>query len=136
MKKKTPPAVKLLPALLLAALAAAAPARISAGGAEDLFGGPFPGLPPFLTQTAPAYPSGYSAVARVFGLMLSELVPANSAKYTSYADQAALNRVIGGVHHPSDTEAGKKLGNAVYKALERDRAFKTDMQTLRGNLKP
>ena len=272
MKKKTPPAVKLLPALFLAALAAAAPARISAGGAEDLFGGPFSGLPPVLTQTVPAspaeeapqagifdapqekiyylapwqveldavppapaagsgvdnedlaalkrwqavrteaqcaaanaqpdatydnffgaispfgesapkevekiffkvradtasmvfllkrkyerprpflrdpalvpcldreggyaYPSGHSAVARVFGLMLSELVPANSPKYISYADQAALNRVIGGVHHPSDTVAGKKLGDAVYEALTRDRAFKADMDTLRGNLKP
>ena len=26
------------------------------------------------------------------------------------AEAAALNRVIGGVHHPSDIAAGKKLG--------------------------
>lgn len=83
-----------------------------------------------------AYPSGHSAVARVFGLMLSELVPANALKYMSYADQAALNRVIGGVHHPSDTAAGKKLGDVVYKALSLDRAFKADMDILRRNLKP
>lgn len=83
-----------------------------------------------------AYPSGHSAVARVFGLILSDLVPRNATRYMSYAAQAALNRVIGGVHHPSDTEAGKKLGDAVYKALKQDRAFKADLETLRGNLKP
>lgn len=83
-----------------------------------------------------AYPSGHSAVARVFGRILSGLVPRNADKYMSHADQAALNRVIGGVHHPSDTEAGKKLGDAVYKALVQDRAFKADLEILRGNLKP
>lgn len=83
-----------------------------------------------------AYPSGHSAVARVFGRILSGLVPKHADKYMSYASQAALNRVIGGVHHPSDTEAGKKLGDAVYKALEQDRAFKADLEILRRNLKP
>jgi acid phosphatase (class A) len=83
-----------------------------------------------------AYPSGHSTVARVFGLMLSDLVPADAARFMSYADQAALNRVIGGVHHPSDTVAGKKLGDATFKALKQNRAFNTDMDTLRRNLKP
>lgn len=83
-----------------------------------------------------AYPSGHSTTARVFGLILSDLVPAGSAKFMSYADQAALNRVIGGVHHPSDIEAGKKLGDAIYKALKQNRNFSTDMDTLRRNLKP
>lgn len=269
MKNRT---ILPLHALFLAAFAAAAPAGASAGGAEDLFGGPFSGLPPFLTYTVPAspaeeapqagifdappekiyyllpsqvdlsvvppapaagsavdradlaeirrwqeerteaqcaaanaqpdatydnffgavspfgatapkevekiffkvradtgsmvylqkhkykrprpflrdpalvpcldreggyaYPSGHSAVARVFGRILSDLVPRNGAVYMSYAAQAALNRVIGGVHHPSDTEAGKKLGDAVYKALEQDRAFKADLEILRRNLKP
>ena len=81
-------------------------------------------------------PSGHSTSARVFGLMLSDLVPASSAKFMSYADQAALNRVIGGVHHPSDIEAGKKLGDAIYKALKQNSSFNSDMNTLRKNLKP
>ena len=83
-----------------------------------------------------SYPSGHSTVARVFGLMLSDLVPASSGTFMAYADQAGLNRVIGGVHYPSDIEAGKILGDAVYKALKQNRAFMTDMDTLRKNLKP
>ncbi|HAH32108.1 MAG TPA: hypothetical protein DCL44_07330 [Elusimicrobia bacterium] len=83
-----------------------------------------------------AYPSGHSTTARVFGRILSELVPAGSGKFMSYADQAALNRVIGGVHLPLDIEAGKKLGDAIYKALKLNSAFSADMDTLRRNLKP
>ena len=82
-----------------------------------------------------AYPSGHSTAAHVFGLMLSDLVPANAHKYMSYANQGGLNRVIGGVHYPSDTEAGKTLGDAIYKALKQNCVFNADMDTLRKNLK-
>ena len=86
-------------------------------------------------ESGHSYPSGHSAAARVFGLILSDLVPASASRFMSYADQAALNRVIGGVHHPSDIEAGKNLGDAIYTALKRNQRFNTDMETLRGNLK-
>ena len=83
-----------------------------------------------------SYPSGHAATARVFGLILSALVPADSGIFMSYAYQGALNRVIGGVHHPSDIAAGKDLGDAIYKALKQNSKFKTDLDTLRRNLKP
>jgi acid phosphatase (class A) len=96
-----------------------------------------PAITPCLArESGYSYPSGHSTTARVFGLMLSDLVPANAAKFMSYADQGALNRVIGGVHHPSDVEAGKTLGDAIYKALKQNRTFNTDMDTLRRDLKP
>lgn len=94
-----------------------------------------PAITPCLEkESGYSYPSGHSAAARVFGLMLSDLVPANARKYMSYADQAALNRVIGGVHHPSDVETGKVLGDAIYKALKQNRNFNSDMAALRANL--
>jgi len=83
-----------------------------------------------------AYPSGHSTVARVFGLMLSELRPAQASVFMAYADQAALNRVIGGVHHPTDTAAGKRLGDEVFKALKEDKNFRSDMDLLRRSLRP
>lgn len=86
--------------------------------------------------TGYSYPSTHSTTARVFGLILSDLVPAEAGKFMAYAGQAALNRVIGGAHHPLDIEAGKKLGDAVYTALKQSPAFGADMDRLRGNLKP
>ena len=96
-----------------------------------------PALNPCLgRESGYSYPSGHAATARVFGLILSDLVPADSGMFMSYAYQAALNRVIGGVHHPSDIEAGKILGDAIYKALRKNGNFNKDMATLRKNLKP
>lgn len=82
-----------------------------------------------------AYPSGHSAVARVYALMLEELDPAGAQAYRAAAAQAALNRVIGGVHHPSDTAAGLRLGDAVYAALKKDREFREDVELLRRALR-
>lgn len=82
-----------------------------------------------------AYPSGHSAVARVFALMLSELVPARAGQFMAYADQAALNRVIGGVHHPTDTVAGKLVGDAAFAALKKVKSFRSDMDVLRRHLR-
>ncbi|MCM2267231.1 MAG: phosphatase PAP2 family protein [Elusimicrobiales bacterium] len=82
-----------------------------------------------------AYPSGHSAAAWVFAHMLSDLVPAAAGTYNAYAAQAALNRVIGGVHHPTDIEAGRRLAGAIYAALKRDKDFRSDMDLLRRSLR-
>ena len=60
-----------------------------------------------------AYPSGHTTLGRVYGRVLSAMYPDRSDKFMKRSDVVALNRVIGGVHHPSDIEAGKKLGDAI-----------------------
>lgn len=78
-----------------------------------------------------AYPSGHATIARVFALLLSDLVPERRAQFLARADEAALDRVIGGVHHPSDIEAGKKLADSLYSMYLKSPAFQSDMKTLR-----
>jgi len=78
-----------------------------------------------------AYPSGHAANARLFALILSELVPERRAEFMARADEAALDRVIGGVHYPSDIEAGKRLAEEIYAALRNNRAFRRDVQSLK-----
>lgn len=82
-----------------------------------------------------AYPSGHSAVAWTFAHILSELEPAQAQTYRAYAAQAALNRVIGGVHHPTDTEAGRLLGGALFRALMKEKKFRADLELLRRYLR-
>ncbi len=60
-----------------------------------------------------AYPSGHTAFARMFARILSRMYPERAAAFMKRADQVALNRLIGGVHHPSDIVAGKRLGDAM-----------------------
>lgn len=78
-----------------------------------------------------SYPSGHATAAHLFGLILADLAPRQSSVFAAYAAQAALNRVIGGVHYPSDVEAGKRLAGAVYTELRQNPAFVADMNALK-----
>ncbi|MDQ7773387.1 MAG: phosphatase PAP2 family protein [Elusimicrobiales bacterium] len=78
-----------------------------------------------------AYPSGHAALARAYALILSEVAPARRAEFLARADQAALNRVIGGVHHPSDIEAGKLLAEALYEEALADPEFRRGLDAMR-----
>lgn len=64
-------------------------------------------------ETSSSYPSGHTTVSRAVALYLASKYPERESEFLKVADQVALNRVIGGVHHPSDIEAGKKLGYEV-----------------------
>lgn len=71
-------------------------------------------------ESSSAYPSGHAAMAFAFAGLLGDQYPEKKAAFFKAAEQAALNRVIGGVHHPSDIVAGKKLGLAIYDLLKND----------------
>ena len=77
-----------------------------------------------------AYPSGHTANARLFALILSDVAPERRAEFMARADEAALNRVIGGVHYPSDIDAGKMLADEIYVELQKNPAYQVDVQSL------
>jgi len=83
-----------------------------------------------------AYPSGHTANARLFALILSDVAPERRAEFMARADEAALNRVIGGVHYPSDIDAGKMLADEIYVELRKNPAFQRDVQSLRKYVVP
>ena len=81
-----------------------------------------------------SYPSGHATISRIYALILSDLVPGHRAQFMARADEAALYRIIGGVHHPSDIEAGKRLADAIYEMYLKSAVFRADMKILRANL--
>lgn len=81
-----------------------------------------------------AYPSGHATISRLFALMLADLAPSRKKEFFARADAAALDRVIGGVHHPSDIEAGKRLAEKLYKRYRKSPVFRADLETLRALL--
>ncbi|MDQ7773974.1 MAG: DUF362 domain-containing protein [Elusimicrobiales bacterium] len=113
----------------------------AAAGVKDRFKRPRPflraaDLEPCLGRIGgKAYPSGHAAISRVLALLLSDLVPSRGKEFRARADAAALDRVIGGVHHPADIEAGKILGDRLYALYKASPAFRADMNRLRGLLK-
>lgn len=71
----------------------------------------------------PAYPSGHATQAHLVVLILEELDPENKETYAQAAERIARNRVIAGVHYPSDSEAGKLLASQLHALLHSQGAF-------------
>lgn len=82
-----------------------------------------------------AYPSGHSAMSRLEALILGDLVPARRNEFLAKADESALLRVLGGVHHPTDTASGQALADLLYKELKKTPSFASDLKALKPLLK-
>lgn len=64
-----------------------------------------------------SYPSGHSAVGIVLASFLAKQFPAKKEAILKQGNQIGINRLIGGVHHPSDVAAGQSLGRQIVKDL-------------------
>ncbi len=64
-----------------------------------------------------AYPSGHATVGIVLADFLAKKFPAKKMALLEQGKQAGVNRLIGGVHHPSDVVAGQFLGKQIVKDL-------------------
>jgi membrane-associated phospholipid phosphatase len=74
------------------------------------------GLPNF-----PSYPSNHAAISAAMARVLGDRFPSEQVRLDAAADEAALSRVLGGIHYRFDGEAGLELGRKVAAwALERD----------------
>lgn len=66
-------------------------------------------------ESSSSYPSGHTATGRAIGLYLAEKYPDRAEEILKLADQVGENRMIGGVHHPSDVTAGRKIGDEIFR---------------------
>ena len=82
------------------------------------------GLEPCIPkEVTGAYPSGHGVLSELYFLILSELFPNLKGKLEQRAHQIAQDRVIAGVHHPSDIEAGKKVALLIFNELKKSKEF-------------
>jgi acid phosphatase (class A) len=77
-----------------------------------------------------SYPSGHAALSRVYADVLDVIDSRRKTQFDARAAQVAQDRVLGGVHHTSDIEAGKTLGDLIFKALETSDAFQREIRAL------
>lgn len=72
-----------------------------------------------------AYPSGHTAISRVLAKMLAFKFPEKADALLKRADQIGNDRVIVGVHHPSDIRAGQILADKLFELfLKNDKLMK------------
>jgi acid phosphatase (class A) len=84
-----------------------------------------PGEVPAVTSFS--YPSGHGTDGMLFALVLSDLAPQLKDKLMARGIQYGNDRVVLGVHFPSDVAAGRLLGQAIYDVLKTKKAYQDDL---------
>lgn len=77
-----------------------------------------------------AYPSGHTLMARLFARILSKVFPERMEKFLARSGEYSLNRIIGGVHHPSDVEASFKLADLLAENMMDNEEFINELTSL------
>ncbi len=87
-----------------------------------------------LTELPNSYPSGHALTGYLEGLTLAELVPARRTEILARADEFAHNRLICGVHYPSDIESSRRVAYVVFGYMMATPRFQRDLAAARVEL--
>lgn len=64
-------------------------------------------------STSGSYPSGHATDGTLMAIMLANMAPEKRAEIRARGIEYGNNRVIGGIHYPSDVEAGRITGTVI-----------------------
>lgn len=118
-------------------IGAAADGKAVSSVAKDYFGRRRPFLvdprvkPVIEMESTPSFPSGHMTRATVWAHILAEIFPESKDDLFVRAKTIGDDRVLGGVHFPSDIEAGRQIGDAVFEKLMQNDHFKKDLAAAR-----
>ncbi|MEI9420924.1 phosphatase PAP2 family protein [Mesorhizobium sp. Cs1299R1N1] len=82
-----------------------------------------------------SWPSGHATVGTMMGIILSDMVPERRAQIMARAAEFAHNRIVGGIHYPSDVEMGKISGSVIAAVLLNRDDFKAEYEVARAELR-
>jgi acid phosphatase (class A) len=82
-----------------------------------------------------SYPSGHAACGWLWASVLGQMVPEKRSELYVRAREYSHNRVIGGVHYPSDDEAGELTGVAIAAVLMQSAIFRADLAEAKAELR-
>jgi acid phosphatase (class A) len=95
-----------------------------------------PDVKPIVRQPANAsYPSGHSTFAYVNAILLADMVPERAATIFDRAAIFAHNRVVAGVHYPTDIEAGRIAGSVIDNVFLHEPQFMADFTKARAEVR-
>lgn len=93
------------------------------------------GLKPCVKQeTSLSYPSGHGLFAEIYALVLTDLFPNLKDKIQTRADTVAKDRVLSGVHYPSDVSAGRVMGQKIYAEMVKSEKYQEAFKTAKGRV--
>jgi membrane-associated phospholipid phosphatase len=125
---------KVLPLTFAAIKDGTTRARFIITAAKDFWKRPRPPVadarihPCVKLEKSASYPSGHATLGIVWGTLLAELFPDKATALMARGNQIGDDRVLAGMHYPSDVAAGKKLGAEIARRLLADPKFQIEFQ--------
>jgi acid phosphatase (class A) len=80
------------------------------------------------------YPSGHAVLARLYAIVLADLLPQKRREIFARGDRFAQGRLVNGVHYPTDIEAGLIAATVIAAELRQQQAFRDDLARAREEL--
>jgi acid phosphatase (class A) len=82
-----------------------------------------------------SYPSGHATFGYMAAILLAQMVPEKRAELFARGREFGQNRIVDGVHYPSDIEAGRIDGTLVANALMENPKFQRDFAAAKAELR-
>lgn len=82
-----------------------------------------------------AYPSGHSMYGAMTAMLLADMVPERGGVILTRGWEYGYNRVVGGVHYPSDVEAGRITAAVLVALMKQNADFQRDFAAARAELR-
>jgi acid phosphatase (class A) len=82
-----------------------------------------------------SYPSGHATVGTLMGIELANMLPEKRAAIMARAWEFGRNRVVGGVHYPSDIEMGRISGTVIAQTISTHPDFKAEFEAAKAELR-
>lgn len=82
-----------------------------------------------------SYPSGHTTVGTLMGIVLSNMVPEKKEALMRRAWEYGQNRVIGGIHYPTDIEAGRIAGTVIAQTIMQHDDYKAEFAAAKAELR-
>ena len=85
--------------------------------------------------TVGSYPSGHATFGYLTAILLAGMVPEKSAALYARGAEYGLNRILAGVHFPSDVEAGRISATVIAAAMMRNPNFQKEFEAAKIELR-
>jgi len=82
-----------------------------------------------------SYPSGHATVGTLMGIELANMLPEKRAEIMARAWEFGHNRVVGGIHYPSDIEMGRISGTVIAQTISTHPDFKQEFEAAKSELR-
>jgi acid phosphatase (class A) len=82
-----------------------------------------------------SYPSGHATVGTLMGIELANMLPEKRAAIMARAWEFGQNRVVAGIHYPSDIEMGRISGTVIAQTISTHPDFRQEFDAAKAELR-